>query len=200
MGQDSVRSIHELERIAQRAVHKRESDTLADLCDDPPREFGLRIGRDGTWFYLGSPIERPSLVKLFASVLRRGGDGRYWLITPAERGVIQVDDAPFTAVDVDLDPPGSNATEGSTLSFTTNLGETVVASPSHPIRVAEDGATGEPAPYVLVRDGLEALINRATFYRLVDMAVERDAQGETTLGVWSGGVFFPLHGPITEVP
>lgn len=192
MGQDSVRSIHDIERSVTDAAQKGASAQLSDSCaDDAPRDFGLRIGRDGTWYYLGSPIQRLPLVKLFATVLRLGEDGRYWLVTPAERGIIQVDDAPFVAVDVDLDPPGDAAGPGSTLSFRTNLDETVVAGPDHPIRLALDPETGEPAPYVLVRDGLEALINRATYYRLAELAVPRGAETDE-LGVWSGGEFFPL--------
>ncbi|MDF1790826.1 MAG: DUF1285 domain-containing protein [Thalassobaculaceae bacterium] len=166
-------------------------DATGTAGPETPREFGLRIGRDGTWYYLGSPIHRMPLVKLFSTVLRREADGRFWLVTPVERGIIHVDDAPFVAVDVDLDPQGAEAGPGSTLSFRTNLGETVVAGPAHPIRLATDPETDEPAPYVLVRDSLEALINRATYYRLAEMAVERgDGSGE--LGVWSSGEFFPL--------
>ncbi|MCR9071788.1 MAG: DUF1285 domain-containing protein [Alphaproteobacteria bacterium] len=201
MGQDSVRSIHDIERSVKRAAHKGASDPhnescAADAADahgakHTPRDFGLRIGRDGTWYYLDSPIHRIPLVKLFSTVLRRDESGHFWLVTPAERGIIHVDDAPFVAVDVDIDPPAEQAGPGSTLSFRTNLDETVVAGPDHPIRLATDPETGEPAPYVLVRDGLEALINRATYYRLADMAVERDS-GSTELGVWSGGAFFPL--------
>lgn len=201
MGQDSVRSIHDIERSVKQAAHKGQAAAHNDSCSGDtlraprdgalPREFGLRIGRDGTWYYLDSPIQRLPLVKLFSSVLRRGDDGRFWLVTPAERGIIHVDDAPFVAVDVDLDPPDGLAGPGSTLSFRTNLDETVVAGPDHPIRLATDPETGEPAPYVLVRDGLEALINRATYYRLAEMAVEREA-GSTEFGVWSGGAFFPL--------
>jgi len=192
MGQDSVRSIHDIERSVTGAAHKGRSAQIADSCEEAPaREFGLRIGRDGTWYYLGSPIHRLPLVKLFATVLRREADGRYWLVTPVERGIIQVDDAPFVAVDVDLAPPGDLAGPGSTLSFRTNLGETVVAGPDNPIRLDIDAETGELAPYVRVRDGLEALINRATYYRLAEMAVEREG-GSSELGVWSDGEFFPL--------
>jgi hypothetical protein len=195
MGQDSVRSIHDVERSVTGAAHKSPSAPLAESCpgDDavPPRDFGLRIARDGTWSYLGSPIQRPALVKLFSTVLSRDEDGRFWLITPVERGTIHVDDAPFVAVDVDLSPPGGTAAPGSSVTFTTNLGETVVADADHPIRLETDPKTGEPAPYILVRDGLEALINRATYYRLVEMAVAR-TDGSDDAGVWSGGMFHPL--------
>lgn len=197
MGQDSVRSIHDIERSVTEAAHKGPSDKHNETCSgadtdsEPPREFGLRIGRDGTWYYLESPIQRLPLVKLFATVLRRDDEGRFWLVTPVERGIIHVDDAPFVAVDVDVEPAGETAGPDASLTFRTNLDETVVAGPDHPIRLDVDRETGEPAPYVMVRDGLEALINRATYYRLAEMAVAR-GDGSPDLGVWSGGEFFPL--------
>ena len=157
------------------------------LCGD----IDIRIGRDGTWFYHGSPIGRKPLVKLFASVLRRDEAGDYWLQTPVEKARIQVDDAPFVAVEMTVAGTGS----GQSLSFRSNLDETVEAGPDHPLRFAFDAATGEPSPYVLMRPGLEALIARTVFYDLVDLAA---ADPNThMLGVWSGGTFFPL-GPIED--
>ncbi len=150
-----------------------------EICGD----FDLRIGRDGTWFYRGSPIGRIALVKLFARVLRRDIDGSYWLVTPVEKGRVTVDDVPFVAVDFDSEGSGP----GQRLTFRTSLDETVDAGPERPIRVVES-EVGEPAPYVLVRPGLEARIARAAFYRLVERGEVRDG----TLGVWSGGVFFAL--------
>ncbi|MBI1245390.1 MAG: DUF1285 domain-containing protein [Alphaproteobacteria bacterium] len=150
-----------------------------EICGD----FDLRIARDGTWFYRGSPIGRAALVKLFARVLRRDADGSYWLVTPVEKGRVTVDDAPFVAVDFDALDSGA----AQRLVFRTNLDETVEAGPDRPIRV-ELGKDDEPAPYVLVRPGLEARIARAAFYRLVEIA---QADGDS-LGVWSGGTFFRL--------
>lgn len=149
-------------------------------------DFDFRIAADGTWFYEGTPIGRKPLVKLFASVLRREEDGSYWLVTPVERGRIVVDDAPFVAVECDVRGTG----RAQTLVFTTNLDETVEAGPERPIRVAES-PDGEPRPYVLVRPGLEALIARAVFYRLVERA-EPDPRDPRALGLWSGGSFFRL--------
>jgi uncharacterized protein len=148
----------------------------------------MRILRDGTWLYQGTPINRKPLVKLFASVLRREPDGSFWLVTPVERGIIEVDDAPFTAVEVDREGEGNAAR----LVFRTNIDERVVAGPEHPIRVAQAAGTGEPSPYVMVRDGLEALIVRPVFYQLVEMADERAYHGAITMGVWSDGCYFPL--------
>jgi hypothetical protein len=152
----------------------------------PEETYGIRIARDGTWFHQGSPIGRIALAKLFATVLRRDDHGDYWLITPAERGRIAVEDAPFVAVELTVD----NAGEDQILSFRTNLDDWVAAGPSHPIRVAD--LSGEPAPYIVVRDRLEARIARAVFYELVGLATERATEQGIELGVWSDHVFFPL--------
>ncbi len=157
---------------------------LPAICGD----LDMRIARDGTWFYHGSPIGRKRLVKLFASVLRREDDGHYYLVTPAEKGRIAVEDAPFVAVAMDVTGDG----QGQRLTFRTNIDEEVVAGGAHPIHVTHDQLTGEPTPYVLVRDGLEALIGRAVYYDLVERGVEKRVDGDTLYGVWSCGVFFPL--------
>jgi hypothetical protein len=153
-------------------------------------DFDVRIGRDGTWYYRGSAIGRRPLVKLFASVLRREADGRYWLVTPAERGRIAVDDVPFLAVALTISGEGP----GQRLMLRTNLDEIVTAGPDHELRV-ETAANGEPAPYIHVRDGLEARLSRAVFYDLVALGVVADVAGRTEFGVWSGGVFFRLGEP-----
>ena len=156
--------------------------------DETCGDFDMRIARDGTWYYRGSPIGRKPLVRLFSTVLRRDEAGGYWLVTPVERGRILVDDAPFVAVAMEV--AGEEA--GRQLTFTTNLDHIVAAGPDHPIRVAIDPDTGEPSPYVLVRDGLEALIARPVFYDLVELGEERGTAGQRELGVWSGGRFFTL--------
>ena len=151
------------------------------------RGLDMRIARDGTWFYCGSPIHRLTLVKLFASVLRREGDGSYWLVTPAERGRVIVEDVPFVAVALDREGDGRE----QRLIFRTNLDEIVAADEVHPLRIdaAEDGT---PAPYILVRPGLEARLARPVFYELVELGQEEEIAGEVQFGVWSGGVFFRL--------
>ena len=151
------------------------------------RGLDMRIARDGTWHYRGSPINRMPLVKLFASVLRREDDGSYWLVTPAERGRVEVEDAPFIAVEVDREGEGN----AQNLIFRTNLDEIVTAGPDHPLRV-ETAADGTPAPYILVRSGLEARLARPVFYEVVDLGEEVADNEETRLGVWSGGTFFDL--------
>jgi hypothetical protein len=151
-------------------------------------DFAIRISRDGTWWYRGSPIGRMPLVKLFASVLRRDAAGGYWLVTPVERGRITVEDAPFSAVELTVNGEGRE----QILIFRTNVDDSVSADESHPLRVDNDDVTGAPNPYILVRDGLEARLTRAVFYQLVDLGREERVGDATLFGVWSKGQFFPL--------
>ncbi|MFT5626770.1 MAG: hypothetical protein ACI8Z0_003281 [Lentimonas sp.] len=146
-------------------------------------DIDMRIARDGTWFYMGTPIGREGLVKLFASIIRRDGDN-FFLVTPVEKVGIVVDDAPFVAIDFDR--------VGNDLRFITNVGDSFDAGPDHPIRVVRDPKTGEPSPYVVVRTNLDALIDRKSFYRLVDLGEEDLIDNVIWFGVRSGGVFFPI--------
>ena len=146
-------------------------------------DLDIRIKRDGTWFYLGTPIGRPALVKLFSSILKKEA-GKYYLVTPVEKVGIQVDEAPFVAVDVEH--------RDGDLHFTTQVGDTMIAGPDHPIRVERDPETGEPSPYVLVRSNLEALIDRKSFYRLVDLGLHEIWKGESWFGLRSQSTFFPM--------
>jgi len=150
-------------------------------------DLDIRIARDGTWFYLGTPIGRPELVRLFSTILRKDDDA-YFLVTPVEKVGITVDDAPFVAIDFTI----SGADDAQTLTFETNVGDRVVASPEAPIRVERDPETGEPSPYILVRANLEALIDRKSFYRLVDIGAHHEQNGERWFGLWSSGTFFPI--------
>lgn len=150
-------------------------------------DLDMRIARDGTWFYLGTPIGRFELVKLFSSILRKDGD-KYFLVTPVEKVGITVDDAPFVAIDFTASGTGRD----QLLTFHTHVGDIAVASEAHPIRVERDPDTGEPAPYVMIRANLEALIDRKSFYRLVDLGAHHDHDGVSWFGVWSSGVFFPI--------
>ena len=160
-------------------VHKWNPPFLGDI--------DMRIARDGTWYYLGSPIERPAMVKLFSSILRKDGED-YVLVTPVEKVGITVEDAPFVATDFDVTGEG----EAQVLRFRTHVGDEAVAGPDHPIRVAIDPESGEPSPYVLVRANLEALIDRKSFYRLVELGTEHEVDGKSWFGVWSSGQFFPI--------
>jgi hypothetical protein len=167
-------------------VHKWNPPFCGDL--------DMRIARDGTWFYLGTPIGRFELVKLFSSILRKDGD-RYFLVTPVEKVGLTVDDAPFVAVDFEAEGEGL----AQRIRFVTHVGDHVTAAPDHPIRVERDTETGEPSPYVLVRDRLEALIDRKSFYRLVDLGTHHEVDGQRWFGLWSDGAFFPII-PSEDLP
>lgn len=152
------------------------------------KDIGMEIRADGSWWHEGGEIKRASLVKLFARILRKDGDGQTFLVTPYEKVIVHVEDAPFLAGRMDvLGTPGRHQEIG----FVTTVGDVTIAGPGHPIRVETHPETGEPAPYVLVRGRLEAKIARAVFYELVELA-EPAPEDETLLGVWSKGVFFPL--------
>lgn len=152
---------------------------------DPPfcGDLDMRIARDGTWFYQGTPIGRPGLVKLFSSILKKEGD-KFYLVTPVEKVGITVDDAPFVAVDFVVSGSGRD----QVLTFETQVGDHAVASDDLPIRVVRDPDTGEPSPYVRIRRNLEALIDRKSFYRMVDIGEHHDGW----FGIWSSGTFFPV--------
>ena len=141
-------------------------------------DIDMRIARDGTWFYLGTPIGRKPLVKLFSSIIRKDGEN-YFLVTPVEKVGIIVDDAPFVAIDFEVTEDG--------LEFVTNVDDVVTAGPDHPIRVERDPETGEPSPYVLIRRNLWALIDRKSFYRLVDLGeVDGDMFGVRSMDTFFG--------------
>jgi hypothetical protein len=150
-------------------------------------DLDMRIARDGTWFYLGTPIGRAPLVKLFSSILKLE-EGRYYLVTPVEKVGIKVDDAPLLAVDFEVTGEGA----AQEIRFFTNTEDEVVASAENPLRIVRDPETGEPSPYVHVRRGLEALIDRKSFYRLVELGTQETLDGTGWFGLWSGGKFFPV--------
>ena len=153
-------------------------------------DLDMRIARDGTWFYEGTPIGRPGLVKLFSSILKKEGED-YFLVTPVEKVGITVDDAPFVAIDFEVRGSGVD----QVLKFFTHVDDSAVASADLPIRVERDPETGEPSPYVRVRSNLDALIDRKSFYRLVDLGVHH----EGWFGLWSSGTFFPVI-PSADLP
>ncbi|NOD90186.1 DUF1285 domain-containing protein [Ruegeria sp. HKCCD4315] len=152
-------------------------------------DLDIHIAKDGTWSYLGSPINRFELVKLFSSILKKE-DGKYYLVTPVEKVGITVEDAPFVAVDFDREGEG----EQQNLTFTTHVGDHAVAGSGHPIRIVIDPVTNEPSPYIMIRSDLEARIDRKSFYRLVEIGTHHDGW----FGVWSGQKFFGLI-PSTEL-
>ena len=150
-------------------------------------DIDMRIAADGTWFYQKTPIGRPALVKLFASVLKREGD-KYFLVTPVEKVGIVIDDAPFLAVEMKVDEGGA----GQVLNFRTNVDDWVAAGPGHALRFEPEAVTGGLKPYLHVRRDLWAKVTRALFYDLVERGEEREIAGKTMFGVASAGTFFVM--------
>lgn len=171
-----------LEQIAHMAAERK----LPPVEKWDPGHCGhsaMRIARDGTWFHEGSPIGRPAMIRLFSTVLRREADGSFALVTPVEKLTIDVEDAPFVAVELKDEGQGRERT----LAFRLNTGDLVVAGGDH--RLLFKGGEGGPYPYIEVRKGLDALVARPVYYELVNLAL---AEGGVPVGLWSGGVFFPL--------
>ena len=172
-------------------------DAIARLAEDkslppveswhPEREgtIDIRIARDGSWYHEGDPITRPALVRLFSTILRREADGSHVLVTPAEKLAIEVDDAPFSAVEMKLvDDP----VHGQRAIFRLNTGDIVIAGPGHTLQLKGNGENA--LPYLHVRNDLWALLSRPAYYALMDHAIET---GDNPIGVRSDGVFFPLE-------
>lgn len=151
-------------------------------------EMDLRIARDGTWYHQGQPIQRETLVRLFASILRCEEDGQHYLVTPVEKWRIRIDDAPFVAIRVDA----TETATGQRLTFTTNVGDSITAGPEHPLTVVYATPDGEPTPYLHVRGRLRALLSRAVFLELAALGEEQRSDGCRNYGVWSNGQFFWL--------
>ena len=174
------------------AASKPRASNEQILCGD----IDIHIDYEGLWFHDGSPIGRIELVKLFSSILEIDLNGHYWLCTPAEKVRINVDDVPFQAVEVNTEGEGNN----QNLIFRTNVDEYVIASKDNPIRIETNQNTGEPTPYVMIRDGLEARLTRSVFYHLINQGVERimeeslvnNMTKEKVFGVWSMKQFFQI--------
>jgi uncharacterized protein len=156
-------------------------------------DLDMRIASDGTWFYAKTPIGRPALVKLFASVLKREGD-RYFLVTPVEKCGIQVDDAPFLALELDV----KESSAGRVLNFRTNVDDWVQCGPEHALRFEPESGTDGLKPYLHVRRDLWAKVRRTLFLDLVELGEEREFEGKAMFGVTSMGAFFPMA-PAEEV-
>jgi hypothetical protein len=178
-----------LETIAGAAKRAADKGPPPVHLWDPPfcGDIDMRIAADGTWFYLGTPIGRPALVKLFASVLKREGE-KHFLVTPVEKVGIQVDDAPFLAVEMTID----DGTVGRALNFRTNVDDWIACGPDHRLRFEPEAATGGLKPYLHVRRDLWAKVTRTLFYDLVGLGEERDVDGERMFGVVSMGEFFAM--------
>jgi uncharacterized protein len=173
-------SLAEIARLA-------EENHLPPIASWNPEHCGdsdMRIARDGTWYHQGSPIGRAAMVRLFSTILRREPDGRFVLVTPVEKLDIDVEDAPFQAIEI----KGVGENDAMSLAFRLNTGDIVVADADHALRFQEtdDG----PRPYLHVRAGLEALVTRPVYYELVEIAL---SNGSAPAGVWSKGAFFALE-------
>lgn len=151
-------------------------------------DIDMEIRRDGTWFYMGTPIGRMPLVQLFSTVLRKDADGKTYLVTPVERVGISVEDAPFLAVEMNVSGKG----RGQIITFRTNVGDVVEAGAEHPLRFVDEPETGGLKPYVLVRGRLEALLARPVMYELVEHGEEIDVAGQRIFAVRSKGEVYPI--------
>lgn len=152
------------------------------------------IRADGTWFYLGTPIGRAPLVRLFSTVLRKDEDGKTYLVTPVEKIEITVEDAPFVAVEMHVKDPGPE----QVLTFRTNVGDVVEAGPTHRLRFEKEDGSGGLKPYLHVRGRLEALVSRAVMYDLVEHGETIEVDGEEVFAVRSGGAIFSVM-PASEL-
>ena len=157
---------------------------------NPPNcgDIGMKIKRDGVWFYQGSPIGRQKMVRLFSTILRRDDDGIYYMVTPVEKVPVEVEDVPFLAVEMQVENKGPE----QKLYFRTNVEDKVIASKTNPLHFVIDEKTQEPTPYILVRAKLEARIVRAVFYDLVELGCSQTIKGIEQFGVWSSGEFFVI--------
>lgn len=167
--------------------------TMPCACDDRTfcGDIDIRIKTDGTWLYNATPINRPEMVQLFASMLKLDEEGRHWLVTPTEIGRIQVDDAPFVIVDFHVSGEG----EAQVISCITNVDDVVCIDVETPMVLSESPVTGEQTPYVTIAEGLKAQVSRAVYYELMELGKPHEQEGQPAFGLWSSGTFFPL-GPI----
>jgi hypothetical protein len=179
----------DLAALVARAERAGKGVPPVDLWNPPfCGDIDMEIRADGTWYYMGSPIGRMALVRLFSSVLRKDENGKTYLVTPVERVGIRVADAPFLAVEMNVGGAG----EGQVITFRTNVGDVVAAGPDHPLRFAEEESTGGLKPYVLVRGRLEALLARPVLYELVRYGEDIAIGGKAMFSVRSKGMVFPI--------
>lgn len=182
-------SLNDLLKVISPDPSGRKLPPVDTWAPERSADIDMEIRADGSWWHEGGRINRQKLVKLFSTILRKDEDGSHWLVTPYEKVVVHVEDAPFIAVRVER---AQGDGEDQTLAFVTNVGDVVVAGPDHPIRVETDADTLEPSPYLHVRGRLEAKLSRPVFYELAGLAVEGSGAHEGRMGVWSQGMFFDL--------
>ncbi|WP_420549008.1 DUF1285 domain-containing protein [Curvivirga sp.] len=183
--------MNEAEKAAKQSIKElmENGQGLRDFpWPDQICNYDMFIARNGDWYHEGGQIKRQALCKLFSTILQKDDEGQFWLVTPVEKGKIEVEDAPFVAVEMIVEGQGKD----QTLSLRSNLDHWVTVDKEHPLRIDVDLETDEPAPYVLIRDDLEALIVRSVFYDLVALAEEIEHEGQVKLGIWSSGHFFEI--------
>ncbi len=183
----SLSSLSTLEKsdLESATNEKREKDKDGRfICG----ELNIKIDKEGRWHYNNSPIGRKALIKLFSSVIEKDKNDTYWLVTPAEKGQILVEDVPFMAVECEVNGTG----EKQVLNFRTNIDDYVKAGGENPLFFRVDSDTDEPKPYILVRKNLEAKLTRSVFYQVVDLGVQELIKGERMFGVWSKTKFFVI--------
>ncbi|MCL6706985.1 DUF1285 domain-containing protein [Pseudomonas sp. R2.Fl] len=178
-----------ISRASEQNSGKKSSLPPVDRWNPPfCGDIDMEIRADGTWFYMGTPIGRAPLVRLFSTVLRKDEDGKTYLVTPVEKVGIRIVDAPFVAVEMSVTGEG----EDQALTFRTNVGDIVEAGSEHPLRFVIKGDLGELKPYLHVRGRLEALVSRAVMYDLVALGEEVEIDGAPMFAVRSGGEVFPV--------
>ncbi len=181
--------IRGLEAIPARDMPNRAPAPVDTWHPEHAGSIDIVIDVDGNWFHGGTPIRRPGLVALFASILRREPDGSFVLVTPVEKRTIKVADVPFVAVGILLDGKAAD----QVVTLTTNVGDEVTIDKDHPMRFATGAAAaGVSLPYVTIRRGLEARVARAVFPDLVDAGCVETYDGDRWFGLWSSGVFWPM--------
>jgi hypothetical protein len=185
----AIRDTSGLEALIARAARAGKGAPPVERWNPPfCGDLDMEIKADGTWFYMGTPIGRAPLVRLFSTVLRKDGDGKTYLVTPVEKAGIRVVDAPFVAVEMDASGEG----EEQVLTFRTNVGDVVEAGPEHPLRFVDEDDTDGLKPYLHVRGRLEALVARPVMYELVNVGEEIEIGGKPMFSVRSKGVVFPI--------
>jgi uncharacterized protein len=178
-----------LQALLSRATQGAKGLPPVDKWNPPDcGAIDMVIRADGTWFYLGTPIGRAPLVRLFSTVLRKDDDGKTYLVTPVEKIEITVEDAPFVAVEMHVDNRGPE----QVLTFRTNVGDVVEAGPEHPLRFELEEESDGLKPYLHVRGRLEALVSRAVMYDLAELGETVEADGREVFAVRSGGTVFPV--------
>ena len=171
---------------------KKEKNSLPPVDKWNPEFCGdidMKIMRNGKWFYMGTEIKRPAMVKLFSGILRLDSDNFYYLVTPVEKVRISVEDAPFIATSL----ISENKDNINHLYFITNVNEKILLTKNNPLEIKIDNKTEEPSPYIFVRKNLKALISRSVFYELIELASKKNIDGKDCLVIDSAGEVFKLY-------